>query len=163
VLPVTPIYVWCFVPGKQSGAGAIMRAGYCRFEHADQIRLFLRRPRAASVLLVHDEGEAAMVAREKNKDAAAGGGDGAEVAEEHVQVVTYAAAVDVAKGFGMVCTRVPGSRPDRRRQLDTLILRPNTCWESARHNIGEYGSSAGFPGSVRGSRGAGHGRCPCRG
>ena len=28
----------------------------------------------------------------------------------------YAAAIDVAKGFGMVCTRVPGSRPDRRRQ-----------------------------------------------
>ena len=38
------------------------------------------------------------------------GGDGAEVAEELVQVVTYAAAIDVAKGFGMVCTRVPGSR-----------------------------------------------------
>ena len=44
------------------------------------------------------------------------GGDGAEVAEDRVQVVEYAAAVDVAKGFGMVCTRVPGSRPDRRRQ-----------------------------------------------
>ena len=44
------------------------------------------------------------------------GGDGAEVAEDRVQVVTYAAAIDVAKGFGMVCTRVPGSRPDRRRQ-----------------------------------------------
>ena len=44
------------------------------------------------------------------------GGDGAEVAEEVTQVVEYAAAIDVAKGFGMVCTRVPGSRPDRRRQ-----------------------------------------------
>jgi len=44
------------------------------------------------------------------------GGDGAEVAEERVQVVEYAAAIDVAKGSGMVCTRVPGSRPDRRRQ-----------------------------------------------
>ena len=33
-----------------------------------------------------------------------------------VQVVEYAAAIDVAKGSGMVCTRVPGSRPDRRRQ-----------------------------------------------
>ncbi len=44
------------------------------------------------------------------------GGDGAEVAEESTQVVAYAAAIDVAKGFGMVCTRVPGSRPDRRRQ-----------------------------------------------
>jgi hypothetical protein len=49
--------------------------------------------------------------------AAAGhGGDGAGVAEGRVQVVEYAAAIDVAKGFGMVCTRVPGSRPDRRRQ-----------------------------------------------
>ena len=61
-----------------------------------------------------------MPARRKNasKDAAAGegGGDGAEVAEERAEVVTYAAAVDVAKGSGMVCTRVPGSRPDRRRQ-----------------------------------------------
>src|SRR5258706_16215982 len=44
------------------------------------------------------------------------GNDGAEVAGEHVEVVTYAAAIDVAKGSGMVCTRVPGSRPDRRRQ-----------------------------------------------
>jgi transposase len=58
------------------------------------------------------------------KDAASGslaaspapGDDGAEVAEEHVEVVTCAAAIDVAKGSGMVCTRVPGSRPDRRRQ-----------------------------------------------
>ena len=44
------------------------------------------------------------------------GGDGAEVAEDSTQVVEYAAAIDVAKGFGMVCTRVPGTRPDRRRQ-----------------------------------------------
>jgi transposase len=45
-----------------------------------------------------------------------GGGDGAEVTEERAGVVTYAAAIDVAKGSGMVCTRVPGSRPDRKRQ-----------------------------------------------
>jgi transposase len=44
------------------------------------------------------------------------GGDGAEVAEASTQVVEYAAAIDVAKGSGMVCTRVPGSRADRRRQ-----------------------------------------------
>jgi len=43
-------------------------------------------------------------------------GDGAEVAEDSTQVVEYAAAIDVAKGSGMVCTRVPGSRADRRRQ-----------------------------------------------
>jgi transposase len=67
-----------------------------------------------------------MAARKKNMtmDAAPGpsaascqpGDDGAEVAEERVEVVRYAAAIDVAKGFGMVCTRVPGSRPDRKRQ-----------------------------------------------
>ncbi len=67
-----------------------------------------------------------MAARKKTakKDAAPGspaaasapGEDGAEVAEERVEVVTYAAAIDVAKGSGMVCTRVPGSRPDRKRQ-----------------------------------------------
>jgi len=48
--------------------------------------------------------------------AAERGGDAAEVAEDRVQVVERAAAIDVAKGSGMVCTRVPGSRPDRRRQ-----------------------------------------------
>jgi hypothetical protein len=67
-----------------------------------------------------------MAASKKNMtmDAAPGppaassqpGDDCAEVAEERVEVVTYAAAIDVAKGFGMVCTRVPGSRPDRKRQ-----------------------------------------------
>ena len=54
--------------------------------------------------------------RDSAAAAAEHGGDGAEVAEDRVQVVEYAAAIDVAKGFGMVCTRVPGSRPDRRRQ-----------------------------------------------
>ena len=60
-----------------------------------------------------------MAAREEEHEAgrrAEGGGDGAEVAEERAEVVTYAAAIDVAKGSGMVCTRVPGSRPDRKRQ-----------------------------------------------
>ena len=44
------------------------------------------------------------------------GGDGSEVSDEVTQVVEYAAAIDVAKGFGMVCARVPGARPGRRRQ-----------------------------------------------
>ena len=67
-----------------------------------------------------------MAARKKSerKDAGPGspaaapqpGDGGAEVAEERVEVVTYAAAIDVAKGSGMVCTRVPGSRAGRRRQ-----------------------------------------------
>src|SRR5262249_60690959 len=76
-----------------------------------------------------------MAARKKNmtKDAAASqpGDDGAEVAGDRVEVVTYAAAIAVAKGFGMVCTRVPGSRPDRRRQ---------TVWR---------GGGAREPGGVR--------------
>jgi len=53
------------------------------------------------------------------KDAAAAsalGDGGVEAAEEHVEVVRFAAAIDVAKGSGMVCTRVPGSRGDRKRQ-----------------------------------------------
>ncbi len=66
-----------------------------------------------------------MAVRKTNtkKDAVSGspGDDGAEVAEERVEVVTYAAAVDVAKGSGMVCTRVPGSRPDRKRQKVWLV------------------------------------------
>ena len=60
-----------------------------------------------------------MAARKDKADGAGvpgHGGDGAEVAEESTQVVAYAAAIDVAKGSGMVCIRVPGSRPDRRRQ-----------------------------------------------
>lgn len=48
--------------------------------------------------------------------ALAHGGSGGEVAEDSTQVVEYAAAIDLAKGSGMVCTRVPGTRRDRRRQ-----------------------------------------------
>ena len=44
------------------------------------------------------------------------GGEDAEVSDEVTQVVEFAAGIDVAKGFGMVCTRVPGSRAGRRRQ-----------------------------------------------
>ena len=100
-----------------------MRAGYCRFEHADQIRLSPRRS-PGSLVPAGSEGRRGGDARKEEErerrhaDGAAAehGGDGAEVAEDRVQVVEYAAAIDVAKGFGMVCTRVPGSRPDRRRQ-----------------------------------------------
>ena len=44
------------------------------------------------------------------------GGYGAEVSEDQVRVVERAAAIDVAKSFGMACTRVPGSRAGRRAQ-----------------------------------------------
>jgi hypothetical protein len=60
-----------------------------------------------------------MAARKNTKkdvEQGSPGDDGAEVGEERVEVVRYAAAIDVAKGSGMVCTRVPGSRPDRKRQ-----------------------------------------------
>src|SRR5487761_1580158 len=96
--------------------------GYCRFEHADQIRLSLvPLPGQLRSCWHAREGEAAMAARKKKDADAAGspagdGGDGAEVSEDQVRVVERAAAIDVAKGSGMVCTRVPGSRPDRRRQ-----------------------------------------------
>lgn len=68
-----------------------------------------------------------MAARKKNmtKDAAPGspaasaepGDDGAEVAEDRAEVVTYAAAIDVAKGSGMVCTgcRTAGRTAGGRR------------------------------------------------
>jgi hypothetical protein len=87
-------------------------------KHADQIRLFPHALRAASSCWLFGESEAAMAAGKGKADGAGAGrdGDGAEVAEDRTQVVEYAAAIDVAKGSGMVCTRVPGSRPDRRRQ-----------------------------------------------
>jgi hypothetical protein len=52
----------------------------------------------------------AKTGTDRNSAAAAAehGGDGAEVAEDRVQVVERAAAIDVAKGSGMVCTRFPG-------------------------------------------------------
>src|SRR4029450_7495918 len=102
----------------------MMRAGYCRFEHADQIRLFPAPSPGQPRSCRSGRGREAAMPAKKARDAdgtdagaaAEHGGDGAEVAEDRVQVVEYAAAIDVAKGFGMVCTRVPGSRPDRRRQ-----------------------------------------------
>jgi len=79
--------------------------------------LFPRRPPGSLVLLVYEESAAAMAAGMADGTGAPGrGGDGAEVAEDSTQVVEYAAAIDVAKGSGMVCTRVPGLRAGRRRQ-----------------------------------------------
>ena len=85
-----------------------MRAGYCRFEHADQIRSFPAPPprQPHSCRFTSKGGEAAMTAGKKNtsKDAASGspaassepGGGGAEVAGERVEVVTYAASLEIA-------------------------------------------------------------------
>jgi hypothetical protein len=67
-----------------------------------------------------------MAAREDNENEVPGtpgagpapehGGAAGEASEDRVEVIERAAAIDVAKGFGMVCTRVPGSRPGRRLQ-----------------------------------------------
>ena len=105
-----------------------MRAGYCRFEHAGQIRLSPCRPPGSLVPAGFQGKRGGVAAKKKDatqkKDAredapgvvAEHGGDGAEVSEDQVRVIERSAAIDVAKGSGMVCTRVPGSRPDRRRQ-----------------------------------------------
>jgi len=103
-----------------------LRAGVLSLrKHADQIRFFLRRSPGSRFLLYPDGREAAMAAgKTKDKDAdgpggagaAEVGGYGAEVSEDQVRVVERAAAIDVAKSFGMACTRVPGSRAGRRAQ-----------------------------------------------
>lgn len=57
------------------------------------------------------------MARTRKKPAAAPAGEGVEVTGAPVQVVARAAAIDVAKGSGMVCTRLPsGTRAGRRTQ-----------------------------------------------
>ena len=57
------------------------------------------------------------MARTRKKPAAAPAGEGVEVTDAPVQVVTRAAAIDVAKGSGMVCTRLPSdTRAGRRTQ-----------------------------------------------
>ena len=98
--------------GATCGLGTVASSTPIRFGYPRAV------PRAASFLPAYEESEAAMAAEGKadGTGVPGHGGDGAEVAEESTQVVAYAAAIDVAKGSGMVCTRVPGSRPDRRRQ-----------------------------------------------
>src|SRR5216683_470236 len=57
------------------------------------------------------------MARTRKKPAAAPAGEGVEVTDAPVQVVARAAAIDVAKGSGMVCTRLPSdTRAGRRTQ-----------------------------------------------
>ena len=60
------------------------------------------------------------MARKKGKDPAGIGGPGltgepAGVSDEPAEVIARAAAIDVAKGSGMVCTRVPHESGPRRR------------------------------------------------
>ena len=59
------------------------------------------------------------MARTRNRPASppVPGDAGAEVTDEPVQVISRAAAIDVAKGSGMVCMRLPHeSRAGRRTQ-----------------------------------------------
>ena len=127
VLPVTPYFAWCLRARTTVWRwGRSCGLGYCRFEHADQIRLSPRRSPGSFVPAGFQGKRGGVAAKKKDSKtgtdgksagvAAERGGDGAEVAEDRVQVVERAAAIDVAKGSGMVCTRVPGSRADRRRQ-----------------------------------------------
>ena len=81
VLPVTPFPLWCLVPVKQSGAGDD-DAGWVLSLQSTPIRFGFPRavPRAASFLQVPREGEAAMPAKKKEKDA---DGNSAGAVAEH--------------------------------------------------------------------------------
>jgi len=57
------------------------------------------------------------MARTRKKPVPAPAGEGVEVIDAPVQVIARAAAIDVAKGSGMVCTRLPSdTRAGRRTQ-----------------------------------------------
>src|SRR5260370_6593818 len=57
------------------------------------------------------------MARTRKKPVPVPAGEGVEVTDAPVQVVDRAAAIDVAKGSGMVCTRLPSdTRAGRRTQ-----------------------------------------------
>src|SRR5713101_8809618 len=57
------------------------------------------------------------MARTRKKPVPAPAGEGVEVIDVPVQVIARAAAIDVAKGSGMVCTRLPSeTRAGRRTQ-----------------------------------------------
>lgn len=85
-----------------------MRAGYCCCVRADQIRLPLSFPRQPH-RVAFQERVWLFMARTRNRPASppVPGDAGAEVTDEPVQVISRAAAIDVAKGSGMVCMRLP--------------------------------------------------------
>ena len=120
VLPVTPFAAWCFEPERKSGAGDDL-AGWVLSLRARGSDSVLPAPSPGSLVLLVYEGKRGGGGREEERHEDGGrpgdgvppvhGGDGWEVSDEVTQVVEYAAAIDVAKGFGMVCARVPGARP----------------------------------------------------
>ena len=97
--------------------GTVVRAGYCCYVRADQILISpLRSPGSLTVsfpgkgVVVHgqDEEEPGIAGARRCRP---------EVTDEPVQVISRAAAIDVAKASGMVCMRLPHeSRAGRRVQ-----------------------------------------------
>jgi hypothetical protein len=86
--------------------GLDLRVAHCCFEHAGQILVPTGPPGIRARVLMGEarSGVLAMMAPQEIDD------------EEYEQVLERVAAVDVAKGTGMVCTRVPHpSRPGKRR------------------------------------------------
>jgi len=93
------------------------------------------------------------------------GGDGAEVAEDSTQVVEYAAAIDVAKGSGMVCTlwgskRGTGGWPASMPAVVAAGLARSRACDSTDavsdfHPAGRMDGAAGAFGGVEGCRAAG--------
>ena len=80
-----------------------MRLGTVAFKHADQIRLFPRRPPGSLVLLVYGESEAAMAAGKGKADGTGvpgRGGDGAE--DQDVTLLPLAERLDEITGVGAV-------------------------------------------------------------
>ena len=68
VLPVTPYLAWCFEPERKFVRWGRSRGlGYCRFEHADQIRSLPFRP-PGSLILLDFKGERGGGGREEERE-----------------------------------------------------------------------------------------------
>ena len=95
-----------------------MRAGYCCRVRADQIWLSpSRSPGSLTVSLSRKVWLFMARTRKRPASPPVPGDAGTEVTDEPVQVISRAAAIDVAKGSGMVCMRLPHeSRAARRTQ-----------------------------------------------
>src|SRR6266550_6686510 len=110
--------------------GLDLRVAHCRYEHAGQTSVPDRDPAGipftCPVVMACEEMAAVMEPQEIED-------------EEHEQILERAAAVDVAKAAGMVCTRVPHqARPGKRRtrvwQVDATT---NAVLELGEHLVAE--------------------------
>src|SRR5215470_725467 len=122
VLSVSPFHLWVCVPGYQSGAGDD-RAGWVlslRARRSDSAFPFVSSP-GQPRHVVSGKGGPAMAGKSGARASAASGqragltGGPVEVTDEPAGVISGAAAIDVAKGSGMVCTRVPQEAGRHRR------------------------------------------------